>query len=111
LFVLIAALAALAMKKDEMLWVFGLIILGMLINDLRITWQQVADTDGASLSLGWLLLFNGALFMSLTFFLGEDRERLMQSVRGFFAPLAPDAPFDLDEEGTDDEEQDTDITA
>jgi hypothetical protein len=111
LFALIAAFAALAMKKDGMLWVFGLIILGMLINDFRITWQQVADTDGARLSWGWLLLFNGALMMSLTLFLGEDRERLVEPVRHFFIPLNPDAPFELDDEEADEEEPDTDISA
>lgn len=111
LFTLIAALAALAMKKDGILWVFGLIILGMLINDFRLTWQQVDNTDEASLAWGWLLLFNGALFMALTLFLGEDRERFVESVRSFFAPLHPDAPLELgNDESGDGEDQATDIT-
>jgi hypothetical protein len=106
LFALITAFAALAMKKDEMLWVFGLIILGWLVNDLRLTRQYVLDAENARLWWGWLLLINGALALTITLFLGEDRERLgmvFGPVTAFFARLSPLQPPEEEDEESGDE--------
>jgi hypothetical protein len=103
LLVLIVGTTALALKKDEVLWVIGLISLGILVNDFRIVARQVSDSDGASLSWGWLVLFNGAAFMTLTVLLGEDRERLatlpgLSGVRNFIASLDPQAPLRIEDD-------------
>ena len=104
LFALAVAFAALALKKDEIMWVFGLIFLGWFINDFRLTLEQISNADNAHLSLGWLLLFNGALFLLVTLLLGEDRER----IGGLFASLKPVMPLEEDDEGEplDDNESD-----
>jgi hypothetical protein len=110
-FVLIVGTTALALKKDEVLWVIGLISLGILVNDFRIVAQQVSDTDGASLSWGWLVLFNGAAFMTLTVLLGEDRERLatlpgLSGVRNFITSLDPQAPLRIEDDEESEENED-----
>jgi hypothetical protein len=104
LFTLIAAFAVLAMKKEQMLWVFGLIFLGWFINDLRLAWERIPDLENSHLGWGWLLLINGALLIALTLFLGEDRE----IIGGFFASLEPEAPFEGDDEGDTVEDDESD---
>jgi hypothetical protein len=105
LFALLVAFAALAMKKYEMLWVFGLIFLAWFIDDFRLTWQRISDLQDAYLFWGgWLLLFNGALFLLITLLLGEDREK----ISGFFASLDPEAPFREDDEDDAFEDSDED---
>ncbi len=106
LFALLAAFAALAMRKAEVLWVIGLIILGVLINDFRLTLYFWND----ELSWGWLLLFSGALFLVITVFLGEDIDRLGKigdSVKAFFTFLRPIQPPEGEEE--EDASGDTEI--
>lgn len=69
------------LKKDEMLWIIGLLILGMLSNDLRLVADQ-ADEFGLSLAWGWIPLFGGSLLLIFTVFLGEDFEGLPLSIGG-----------------------------
>jgi hypothetical protein len=96
---ILLALGALVLRQGRGLWVFGLLLILMLANDLRLALAAVDAATSGALRLGWLLLFDGAVALALTFFLGGDRDRAAGTVRRFFAVELP-----ADEEAEDAEE-------
>lgn len=86
---IVLALGALVLRQGRGLWVFGLALLLMLINDLRLALHAVDVASAGALRLGWLLLFDGAAALALTFFLDGDRQRAGETVRRFFAVEPP----------------------
>ena len=86
------------LRQGRGLWVFGLLLLLMLANDLRLAIHAVDVASSGALRLGWLLLFDGAAALALTFFLGDDRQRAVETVRRFFATDLPDDEFDDEDE-------------
>lgn len=105
---LVLAGAALALRREGALWVVGLITLLVLGNDLRVVNYQVdhATTSG-ELRWGWLLLFDGAAVLLLTFFLGEDRSHVATVIREFFATDIAFGDEDDEDEVNDTASEDT----
>lgn len=101
------ACTLLALRREDKLWIFGLVALAVLINDFRIIWQGIHGgnagfilwrdaSDEGKLGWAWMPLFWGSILLSLTLFLGEDREKLLA--------LSPYIPLDDEEETTNEEE-------
>ncbi len=100
---LVLAGAALALRREGVLWVIGLIALLVLGNDLRVVAHQVDLNSTGELRGGWLLLFDGAAVLVLTFFLGDDRKHVGSLIKEFFA-----TDIDLDAEDDETDEDDAD---
>lgn len=117
---IIIAIILMALNKDELLWLVGVIMLGMMINDFRILYhllgikgENLFDSGNVKLSWGWVPLFTGALMLILTFFLGEDIERVAAlggNIRAFIHSLSPDAPFEGDDSEASEESGEEDST-
>jgi hypothetical protein len=84
--IVVLAGVALVTRRSGVLWVCGLIALLVLGNDLRVIAHQADQAQIAGeLRWGWLLLFDGAAVLVLTFFLGEDRRHVATVIGEFFA--------------------------
>ncbi len=99
------ACVLLVLRREDKLWIFGLLALALLINDFRIVWQGIHggnagfilwSKESGKLGWAWMPLFWGSILLSLTLFLGEDREKLLA--------LSPYIPLDDEEETTNEEE-------
>jgi hypothetical protein len=103
LYMLIIASLLMVLRKSEMIWIIGLMMFAMLINDYRIAAKAISETT-SEIAWGWSLLFVGSLMLTLTLFLGEDRDRLFSMK--LFPTLIP--PIDDLEEEAENAEVDED---
>jgi hypothetical protein len=69
-------------EKDDLAWFFGLMVLGILINDFRVDAKQTSDSDYLELSWGWAVLVAGALTIAGTAFLGKDLTQIVGFLSG-----------------------------
>lgn len=82
---LVLAGVALALRREGVLWVVGLIVLLVLGNDLRVVAHQMDLNVAGQLRWGWLLLLDGAAALIVTFFLSPDRQHVGDVIGAFFA--------------------------
>jgi len=90
LFITIITSLVVLMGKADVLWFIGLIMIGTISNDLRLSRAEMTDLD---LAWGWVVLFTGAGLLTLTTFFDASVQ-----TPGWLAKLNPLAPLEGDTE-------------